>query len=146
MPGRLSRIVPTTLVVLAVVFIALLALSPILTPSAVSLPYKAGNVGSYATGSSSYVTFTLHRPAVLKGGFVTNASVAITIKQLDMPSALDQCKSISGFCYSSGTVSHGTLDVVLPAGTYRMTLSFNDDTVSQTWFNVTQSFVATYSK
>jgi hypothetical protein len=132
--------------IVAISCLAALTLSPLLAPTSVSLPYKAGNAGSYATGSTSFATFTLQHTAVLTGAFVTNASADVNIEQLSMPSALDQCQNLNGYCYTTGDVNHATLDTTLPAGTYKLVVTFTNDTTAQTWFNITQSFVAAYQK
>ena len=56
------------------------------------------------------------------------------------------CQNVNGYYYTTGNVNHATLSVPLPAGTYQIAVAFTNDTAVQTWFNITQSFVATYQK
>lgn len=134
----------TTVAVVALVLAAFIILPPLFAPKSVSLPYAAGDAGSYATGSFSCALFTLQHPAILAGGFVTNASVTLSISQVFNLQTDIVCSQPGGHYYTTGDVDRGTLDVSLPAGSYEVTLSFTNETTTQTWFNVTQSFVATY--
>ncbi len=50
-----------TSIIVGSISLAFLVLPSVLTPTEVSLPYKAGDAGSYATGSSSNSVSTLQR-------------------------------------------------------------------------------------
>jgi hypothetical protein len=136
-----------TLIVLVSVLLAFLVLSSILPPAypdSMTL-VKAGNA-SYAMGSSLNGTFTLQHSAVLSGAFVTNASAKVRIQQSNWQSHVDECQKATNYCYNTGNVNHATLNATLVAGSYHLTVTFTNETTVQTWFNVTQGFVATYQK
>ena len=132
--------------IVVAVLLAFLVLPPLFAPTSVSL-FKAGLNGSYATGSLSCVVFTLQHAAVLTGSFVTSSSATMSILRVDIPQGEDVlCQNTDSYYYTMGDVNRATLDVPLPAGTYQIAVAFTNDTAVQTWFNITQSFVATYQK
>jgi hypothetical protein len=126
--------------------LAVLLLPTLFAPTSVPLAYKAGNAGSYATGSLSCVVFTLQRAAVLTGSFVTNSSAIMGIARVVNPQDNIACQNPDTYYYTTGDVNQATLNVLLPAGTYLTVVAFTNETTSQTWFNITQSFIATYQK
>jgi hypothetical protein len=133
----------------ASILLAFLIFPSILTPpppTSVSL-LKAGD-GSYATGSSLSGSFAFQRAVVVTGAFVTNATVTVRIQQSSYPTDADECQVSAPTlnCYTTGNVSHAILNVTLQQGNYRLIVTFTNDTAVQTWFNVTQGFVATLQK
>ena len=146
MKRRAKLVVAAASIIVVTVLLGLLVLPALFPPTSVSLPYKAGDVQSYASGSSSCVVFSLQRAAVLTGSFATNSSLTAAISQVSNPQENTVCQNVNGYYYTTGNVNHATLSVVLPAGTYLLVFMFTNDTTAQTSFNVTQSFVATYHK
>lgn len=143
-----SLVIAVTLIVTASILLAFLVLPSILAPPPpTSVPLlKAGNA-SYATGSGLSGN-TFQRAVVVTGAFVTDASATVRIQQSNYPPDVDGCQASAPtpYCYTTGDVSRAILDTTLQAGSYRLLVTFTNDTTVQTWFNVTQGFVATYQK
>jgi hypothetical protein len=146
MQKRLLTIVG--IVIIALVLSVFLVLPSLLAPPApTSVSFFKMQSASYATGSSIISeNFTLKDSAVLSGAFVTNATATVMIQQSSFPSGSDECRGPTPSCYTTGNVNHATLDGTLQAGSYRVIVTFTNDTTVQTWFNVTAPFVATYQK
>jgi hypothetical protein len=103
---------------------------------------KAGNA-SYALGSSLHGTFVLRHNAVVTGAFVANGGVWLVIQQAGSHGV--ECQGSTYYCYNTGNVTNATIDTTLVTGTYEDNVAFPGPN-AQTWFNVTQSLVATYQK
>ena len=134
-------------VVAVIAALAVYLILPIVfPPSSVALPFHEGLDASYAYGSCTYAQFSLSRPAMLTGSFVTSASATFYVFQgTESFQGAGGCLGSPTYAYSSGPVRHGNVNVTLDAGTFTVAFVFDNKTNTQTWLNITQSFVAQYN-
>jgi len=142
--NRLMLVAAAVLVVLGTTIYLLLP--TMFPPSTLDLPYRGGYEALGPSGTCTYATFSLYRPALLTGAFVANESTTFfVVDGAQKFEANGGCLDPGQYEFTTGSTMGSKVNFTLVAGTYTAAFVFGNGTNGPTQaaqLTVTQGFVA----